>query len=88
MGSEMCIRDSVGSFPILDDIGALLHQEQAVNAILAEAMAASFKLVIMHDADQGMQDRSAHIIGVVIDVLYLEDLFHAANLQISVKMVK
>ncbi len=51
-------------------------------------MAASFKLVIMHDADQGMQDRSAHIIGVVIDVLYLEDLFHAANLQISVKMVK
>ena len=71
----------VGSLPVLDGIRALFHQEKAVNAIFTETMAAPLKFVVVDDAHQRMQLRSAHIPGVIIDRFYMKDLFHASKLQ-------
>lgn len=65
---------------ILDGIGTLFHQEKAIDAVLAQAVAALLKLVIVYDAYQRMQHGCAHIPGIVIDTLDLKDLFHGTKI--------
>ena len=66
---------------VLYCIRALFHKEKAVNAIFTEAMSALIQLVIMDYAHQRMQLRSAQIACVIIDRMYMKDLFHASKLQ-------
>jgi hypothetical protein len=42
-------------------------------------MSTSRELVIMHDAYKRMQNRSAHISGVIVDTVYLKNLLHGPN---------
>ena len=65
---------------ILDGIGTFRHQEKAVDPVIAQAVAALLKLVIVYDAYQRMQHGCAHIPGIVIDTLDLKDLFHGTKI--------
>jgi hypothetical protein len=65
---------------ILDGIRTLFHKEKSIDAVLAQAVSALLKLVIVHDTHQRMQQRGTHIPGIVIDTLDMEDLFHSTNI--------
>ena len=61
------------------------RQEKGIDAIFAKRMAAPIQLVVMDHTHQWMQHRSPDITGIIIDRLYMKDLFHLAKIR---KMVR
>jgi len=72
--------ESVGEF-----LQGLVADEEAIDVVVVERVAAVLQLVVVNDRDEGVQFGGADVAGVVVDAMNLEYFLHFAckNTQIQ-----